>query len=94
MKLSGKKGRKTFSTAVTYDATTCDIEPKIRLNRVVMNDLFVKIGAFVSVHRPPDVTYREPLRLLSIDDNDDLKVSRWLGDIYGVCKVQTTTWPT
>ncbi|POO00423.1 F-box domain containing protein, partial [Trema orientale] len=75
--IKGKKGRQAFSAAIAYD-DTCDLEPKIRLNRVVKNDLWIKIGDFVSVHRCPDAKDGKPVHVLSTSDN--LKVAEFLNN--------------
>ena len=66
--LQGKKGiKQAFSNAIPYDAYN---EPKIKLNNLVKNDLDIRIGEFVYVHRCPDA--KKPLHILSTDD-DNLK---------------------
>lgn len=46
---------------------TCD-EPKIRMNKVVRNNLRVRLGDVVSVHQCADVKYGKRVHILPIDD--------------------------
>lgn len=41
---------------------------KIRMNRVVRNNLRVRIGDVVSIHQCPDVPYAKRIHVLPIDD--------------------------
>ncbi|KAL0333379.1 UNVERIFIED_CONTAM: Cell division control protein 48D [Sesamum angustifolium] len=52
--IKGKKRKDTVCIALADD--TCD-EPKIRMNKVVRNNLRVRLGDVVSVHQCPDVKY-------------------------------------
>lgn len=41
---------------------------KIRMNRVIRNNLRVRIGDVVSIHQCPDVPYGKRIHVLPIDD--------------------------
>lgn len=63
--LKGKKRKDTVCIVLHDD--TCD-EGKIRLNKVVRNNLKVRLGDIVSVHQCPDVKYGKRIHVLPIDD--------------------------
>jgi transitional endoplasmic reticulum ATPase len=63
--LKGKKRRDTVCIVLHDD--TCE-EGKIRLNKVVRNNLKVRLGDIVSVHACPDVKYGKRVHILPIDD--------------------------
>ncbi|PIK37708.1 hypothetical protein BSL78_25457 [Apostichopus japonicus] len=63
--LKGKKRRDTVCI-VSQDDTTGD--DKIRINRVVRNNLRVRLGDIVSVQACPDVKYGKRIHVLPIDD--------------------------
>lgn len=63
--VKGKK-RKTAITVATID-DTCD-ETKIRMNKVVRNNLQVRPGDIVSVHRSLDVRCGKRVLVLPLDD--------------------------
>ncbi|KAK4487541.1 hypothetical protein RD792_005815 [Penstemon davidsonii] len=63
--IKGKKRKDTVCIALADD--TCD-EPKIRMNKVVRNNLRVRLGDVVSVHQCPDVKYGKRVHILPIDD--------------------------
>ncbi|PON51495.1 Aspartate decarboxylase [Parasponia andersonii] len=78
--IKGKKGRQTICIAIViaYDHDDrCNTEPKIRLNRAVMDDFSIRIGGSVSVHCLPDV--KKPVHILSTDDN--LKLTEFLNNV-------------
>ncbi|KAK9942600.1 hypothetical protein M0R45_008254 [Rubus argutus] len=52
--IKGKKRRDTICIALADD--TCE-EPKIRMNKVVRNNLRVRLGDVVSIHQCTDVKY-------------------------------------
>ncbi|OIV90264.1 hypothetical protein TanjilG_11992 [Lupinus angustifolius] len=63
--IKGKKRKDTVCIALADD--TCD-EPKIRMNKVVRNNLRVRLGDVVSVHQCPDVKYGKQVHILPVDD--------------------------
>lgn len=63
--LKGKKRRDTVCIVLHDD--TCD-ETKIRMNKVVRNNLRVRLGDIVSIHQCPDVKYGKRIHVLPIDD--------------------------
>jgi len=63
--LKGKK-RKDTVCIVLHDED-CD-EGKVRMNKVVRNNLRVRLGDVVSVHQCPDVKYGKKVHILPIDD--------------------------
>lgn len=63
--LKGKKRRETVCILL-QDET---VEPsKIRMNKIVRNNLRVRLGDVVSVHQCPDVKYGKRIHVLPIDD--------------------------
>jgi transitional endoplasmic reticulum ATPase len=63
--LKGKKRRDTV--CIVFADETCE-ESKIRMNKVVRNNLRVRLGDMVSVHQCPDVKYGKRVHVLPIDD--------------------------
>jgi len=63
--IKGKKRRDTVCIVLHDD--TCE-ESKIRMNKVVRNNLRVRLGDIVSVHQCPDVKYGKRIHVLPIDD--------------------------
>ncbi|XP_071823250.1 transitional endoplasmic reticulum ATPase isoform X2 [Apostichopus japonicus] len=63
--LKGKKRRDTVCIVLSDDTTGDD---KIRINRVVRNNLRVRLGDIVSVQACPDVKYGKRIHVLPIDD--------------------------
>ncbi|KAF9623014.1 hypothetical protein IFM89_035995 [Coptis chinensis] len=61
----GKKRKDTICIALTDE--TCD-EPKIRMNKVVRSNLWVRLGDDVYVHQCPDVKYGKCVHILPVDD--------------------------
>ena len=64
--VQGKKRKDTICIAIVDDK--CD-ESKIRMNKVVRNNLRVRLGDVVSVHQCPDVKYGKRVHILPIDDS-------------------------
>jgi len=64
--LKGKK-RKESVCIVLSDDTVSD--EKIRMNRVVRNNLRVRLGDVVAVQSCPDVKYGKRVHILPIDDS-------------------------
>lgn len=63
--LKGKKRKETVCI-VLHDETV--EETKIRMNKVVRNNLRVRLGDIISVHQCPDVKYGKRIHVLPIDD--------------------------
>ncbi|RKO98350.1 hypothetical protein CXG81DRAFT_28807 [Caulochytrium protostelioides] len=76
--LKGKKRRDTVLIALA-DA---DVEPtKIRINKVVRNNLRLRLGDIVSVHACADIKYGSRIHVLPIDDTVE-GITGNLFDIY------------
>lgn len=76
--LKGKKRRDTICIVLHDDTVE---ESKIRLNKVVRQNLRVRLGDLVSVHQCPDVKYGKRVHLLPIDDTIE-GISGNLFDLY------------
>lgn len=63
--LKGKKRRDTVCIVLHDDTVE---ETKIRMNKVVRNNLKVRLGDVVSVHQCPDIKYGKRIHVLPIDD--------------------------
>jgi len=63
--IKGKK-RKDTVCIVLHDETV--EETKIRMNKVVRNNLRVRLGDIISVHQCPDIKYGKRIHVLPIDD--------------------------
>ncbi|XP_022087240.1 transitional endoplasmic reticulum ATPase [Acanthaster planci] len=63
--LKGKKRRDTVCIVLSDDQLSDD---KIRLNRVIRNNLRVRLGDIVSVQACPDVKYGKRIHVLPLDD--------------------------
>ncbi|KAM3864601.1 transitional endoplasmic reticulum ATPase-like [Diretmus argenteus] len=63
--LRGRKRRQTVCIVLTED--TCRDE-RIRMNRVIRNNLRVRLGDVISIHACPDVKYGKKIHVLPIDD--------------------------
>jgi transitional endoplasmic reticulum ATPase len=62
------KGRKRRDTVcIVLADETCD-DAKIKCNRVVRNNLRVRLGDIISVHQCPDVKYGKRIHLLPFED--------------------------
>ncbi|KAI9298651.1 transitional endoplasmic reticulum ATPase [Neoconidiobolus thromboides FSU 785] len=76
--VKGKKRRDTVLIVISED----DIEDnKIRINKVVRNNLRVRLGDIVSVHPCPDIKYGARVHILPIDDTVE-GVSGNLFEVY------------
>jgi transitional endoplasmic reticulum ATPase len=73
--VKGRKRRETVCVVLSDD--TCPSE-KIRMNRVVRNNLRVKIGDIVSIQPCPDIKYGKSITVLPIDDT----VEGLTGNLY------------
>ncbi|CAD6205220.1 unnamed protein product [Miscanthus lutarioriparius] len=63
--LKGKKRKDTICIVLADE--TCE-EPKVRMNKVVRQNLRVRLGDVVSVHQCQDVKYGKRVHILPIDD--------------------------
>jgi len=63
--IKGKKRKETVCI-VLHDETV--EESKIRMNKVVRNNLRVRLGDVASVHQCPDIKYGKKIHVLPIDD--------------------------
>lgn len=63
--LKGKRRKETVCIVLSDD--TCPNE-KIRMNRVVRNNLRVRLSDVVSIQACPDVKYGKRIHILPIDD--------------------------
>ena len=68
--LKGKK-RKESVCCVLSDETCPD--EKIRMNRVVRNNLRVRLGDVVAIQSCPDVKYGQRIHVLPIDDTVEVR---------------------
>lgn len=66
--LRGKRRKETVCIVLSDD--TCPDE-KIRMNRVVRNNLRVRLSDVVSVHACPEVKYGKRIHILPMDDTVD-----------------------
>ena len=73
--VKGKKRRETVCVVLSDD--TCPNE-KVRMNRVVRNNLRVRVGDVVSVQPCPDIKYGKSITVLPIDDT----VEGLTGNLY------------
>lgn len=71
----GKKRRETVCVVLSDD--TCANE-KVRMNRVVRNNLRVRVGDVVSIQPCPDIKYGKSITVLPIDDT----VEGLTGNLY------------
>lgn len=76
--VKGKKRRDTVLIVLADDA--CE-DTKIRINRVVRNNLRVRLGDIISVHACPDIKYGKRVHVLPIDDTVE-GVTGNLFDVY------------
>lgn len=75
------KGRKRRDTVcIVLADETCE-DAKIRCNRVVRNNLRVRLGDIISVHQCPDVKYGKRIHLLPFEDTIE-GITGNLFDIY------------
>lgn len=64
--LKGKKRRDTVCIVLADE--TCE-DSKIRCNRVVRNNLRVRLGDIISIHQCPDVKYGQRVHILPFEDS-------------------------
>eukprot|EP00160_Parvularia_atlantis_P008069 Unigene1729_Nuclearia_a/m.5309 Unigene1729_Nuclearia_a/g.5309 ORF Unigene1729_Nuclearia_a/g.5309 Unigene1729_Nuclearia_a/m.5309 type:complete len:803 (+) Unigene1729_Nuclearia_a:133-2541(+) len=62
------KGKKRKDTVLIVLADDTVDETKVRVNKVVRNNLRVRLGDIVSVHPCPDIKYGQRVHILPIDD--------------------------
>ena len=72
--MKGKK-RKESVCIVLSDDTVSD--EKVRMNRVVRNNLRVRLGDVVAVQSCPDVKYGKRVHILPIDDSVEGLTGNW-----------------
>ena len=68
MLLKGKKRKETVCIVLSDDTVSNE---KIRMNRVVRNNLRVRLGDIVAVSACPDVKYGAKIHVLPLDDTID-----------------------
>jgi transitional endoplasmic reticulum ATPase len=66
--LKGKKRKDTICIALTVDKEDPLTDDKIRMNKVVRNNLRVRLGDIVSVHPTPEIPNGTRVHILPIDD--------------------------
>lgn len=76
--IRGKKRRETVCIIVFEESMHQDI---IKINRVVRNNLRVKIGDIISVHACPDIKFGNRIHVLPIADT----VEGLAGDLFDTC---------
>ena len=69
--LKGKKRKETVCIVLSDDTVSNE---KIRMNRVVRNNLRVRLGDIVAVSACPDVKYGKKIHVLPIDDTVEGKI--------------------
>jgi transitional endoplasmic reticulum ATPase len=68
--LKGKKRRDSVCIALTIEEGADDLgDDKIRMNKVVRNNLRVRFGDVVAVHPCPDIPNGNRVHILPIDDS-------------------------
>jgi transitional endoplasmic reticulum ATPase len=73
--VKGKKRKETVCVVLSDD--TCPSE-KVRMNRVIRNNLRVRVGDVVSIQACPDIKYGKSITVLPIDDT----VEGLTGNLY------------
>nr|WCZ58544.1 cell division cycle protein 48 [Andalucia godoyi] len=74
--LKGKKRRETVAIVLSEEVP----EGKIRMNRVMRNNLRVRLGDVVTVHACPDIKFGTKVHILPIDDT----VEGLTGDLFEI----------
>jgi len=72
--LKGKKRKETVCIVLSDDTVSNE---KIRMNRVVRNNLRVRLGDIVAVSACPDVKYGKKIHVLPIDDTIEGLTGNW-----------------
>ena len=80
--LKGKKRKETVCIVLSDDTVSNE---KIRMNRVVRNNLRVRLGDVVSVSACPDVKYGKKIHVLPIDDTIEGTC------LFNIC-IQAASW--
>merc|ERR1712001_354958 len=76
--LKGKKRKESVCIVLSDDTVTDD---KIRMNRVVRNNLRVRLGDIVAIQSCPDVKYGKRVHVLPIDDSVEGLTGKWF-EVY------------
>jgi len=76
--LKGKKRKATVCIVLSEDTVSNE---KVRMNRVVRNNLRVRLGDIVAVSACPDVKYGKKIHVLPIDDTIEGLSGNWF-DVY------------
>jgi len=72
--LKGKKRKETVCIVLSDDTVTNE---KIRMNRVVRNNLRVRLGDVVAISACPDVKYGKKIHVLPLDDTIEGLTGNW-----------------
>merc|ERR1740129_511275 len=76
--LKGKKRKESVCIVLSDDTVT---DEKIRMNRVVRNNLRVRLGDVVAIQSCPDVKYGKRVHILPIDDSVEGLSGNWF-EVY------------
>ena len=76
--LKGKKRKESVCIVLSDETVTDD---KIRMNRVVRNNLRVRLGDIVAIQSRPDVKYGKRVHVLPIDDSVEGLSGNWF-EVY------------
>merc|ERR1712158_160729 len=76
--LKGKKRKESVCIVLSDETVTDD---KIRMNRVVRNNLRVRLGDIVAIQSCPDVKYGKRVHVLPIDDSVEGLTGNWF-EVY------------
>merc|ERR1712223_1740407 len=76
--LKGRKRKESVCIVLSDDTVTDD---KIRMNRVVRNNLRVRLGDIVAIQSCPDVKYGKRVHVLPIDDSVEGLTGNWF-EVY------------
>merc|ERR1712156_1175125 len=76
--LKGKKRKETVCIVLSDDTVSNE---KIRMNRVVRNNLRVRLGDIVAISSCPDVKYGKKIHVLPIDDTIEGLTGNWF-EVY------------
>ena len=76
--LKGKKRKETVCIALSDETVSNE---KVRMNRVVRNNLRIRLGDIVAISACPDVKYGKKIHVLPIDDTIEGLAGNWF-EIY------------
>merc|ERR1711963_1391692 len=76
--LKGKKRKETVCIVLSDDTVSNE---KIRMNRVVRNNLRIRLGDIVAISACPDVKYGKKIHVLPIDDTIEGLTGNWF-EVY------------